>query len=59
LSEVIEHDGAADNPARRIGHQAHDRKRRHALAAAGLADDRQGFAATHAERNVVDSLEQP
>jgi len=49
----------SDNPARRIGHEAHDRKRGHALAASGLADDGQGLAATNIERNVIDSPEQP
>ena len=56
---AFEHNGAADNPARRIGHEAHDRKRGHALAASGLADDGQGLAATNIERNVIDSPEQP
>ena len=45
---AFEHDGAADDPARRIGHQPHDRKRGHALAAAGFADDRQRLAAANA-----------
>ena len=56
---AFEHHGAADDPARRIGHQPHDRQRGHALAAAGLADDRQRLAAADAERDVVDRLEQP
>ena len=51
--------GAADDPARRIRHQPHDRQRGHALAAAGLADDGQRLAAANAERDVVDRLEQP
>ena len=46
---AFEHDGAADDLARRVRHQAHDRKRGHALAAAGLADDGQRLAATDVE----------
>ena len=56
---AFEHHGAADDPARRIGHQPHDRQRGHALAAAGFADDRERLAAANHERNVVDRLEQP
>ena len=36
----------ADDPARRVRHQAHNRQRGHALAAAGFADNRQRLAAT-------------
>src|SRR5215213_6831305 len=50
---------AADHPAGRVRHQPHHRQRGHALAAAGLADDRQRLAAADAERDVVDRAEQP
>ena len=56
---AFERHAAADDPARRIRHQPHDRQRGDALAAAGLADDRQRLAAANAERNVVDRPEQP
>ena len=44
--------------ARRARHQAHDRERRHALAAAGFADQADGAAARHAEADAVDGAEQ-
>ena len=37
---TFEHDGAADDPARRVRHQPHHRQRGYALAAAGFTDDR-------------------
>src|SRR3546814_12769889 len=46
----------ADDPARRRRDQAHDRQGGDALAATGLADDRQRLARPHMERDVVDSL---
>src|SRR5262249_12947769 len=49
---------AADDLARRVGHQAHDGERAHALAAAGFADDRQRLAAADMEGDVVNRLEQ-
>ena len=47
---AFERHRAADDPARRVRHQPHDRQRGHALAAAGLADDRQRLARGDAER---------
>src|SRR6185312_5801284 len=55
---AFEHDLAADDTAGRIGHQAHDRQRADALAAAGFADDRQCLAALDVEGDVVDGTEQ-
>ncbi len=43
----LEHDLAVDDPARRLREQPHDRERRHRLAAAGLADDREHLAPAH------------
>src|SRR5882672_5721063 len=43
--------------AGRGGDKAHDGKRRHALAAAGLADDRKRLAAPDLEREVVHRLQ--
>ena len=42
---AVEPDRAADDAARRVRHQPHQRQRGHRLAAAGFADDRQRFAA--------------
>jgi hypothetical protein len=44
--------------ARRARHQTHDRQRRHALAAAGLADKADGAPAGNAEADAVDGAEQ-
>src|SRR5436305_192 len=56
---AFERNRAADNPAGRVGYQAHDRKRGDALAATGLAHDRQRLATTDLEGDIVDRLEQP
>ena len=56
---AFEQDRAADDAARRARHKAHDRERTHALAASGLADDRQRLATTNVEREVVYRAEQP
>ena len=55
---VAEHHRLGLDLARRARHQAHDRERRHALAAAGLADQADGAAARHAEADAVDGAEQ-
>jgi hypothetical protein len=59
LQEVgtLERHRTADDAAGRIRHQAHDRERADAFAAAGLADDRQRLAAADRERDVVDRAE--
>jgi hypothetical protein len=54
---AVERDRAADDASRRIRHQAHDRKRGHALAAARFADDGQGLAARKRKGQAVDGLE--
>ena len=56
---AVDLDRAADDASRRVRHQAQQRQRGHRLAAAGLADDRQGFRAAHRERDVVDRLDDP
>ena len=56
---AFEHDRAADDPARRIGHQPHDRQRGHALAAAGFADDRQRLAAADVKETSSTALNSP
>ena len=45
--------------ARRRGHEAHDRERGHALAAAGLADDAEGAPGPDLEADPVDGPVQP
>ena len=45
---------AADDPARGIGHQAHDREARDALPTARLADEAHDLAAVDAEVDPVD-----
>ena len=47
---ALEADGAADDAAGRVGDQAQDRQRRHALAAAGFAHDAQRLAAAAPHR---------
>ena len=47
-------DGALGDPARRHRHQPHDGERRHALAAAGFADDAQRPARRQIEAQAVD-----
>src|SRR5262249_22917559 len=54
---AIEFDRAADDPAGRIGDEPHHGERRHALAAAGFADDRQRLTRSQREREVVDCLD--
>ena len=56
---ALEADRAADDAARRIGDQAQDRERRHALAAAGFADDAERFAAAHRIGHAVDGVDDP
>ena len=56
--DAVETDGAADDAAGRIGDEAHEGERRHALAATRLADDGQRLAALERERNAVDGLDQ-
>src|SRR5262245_56471545 len=51
---AIELDRATDDPAGRIGDEPHHGERRHALAAAGFADDRQRLTRAQREREVVD-----
>ena len=51
---ALEADGAADDAARRIGDQAQDGERRHALAAARFAHDAQGLAALQRIGHAVD-----
>ena len=48
---------AADDAAV-LGQQAHQRERRHALAAAGFADQREGLAALDRQRQAVDGLDE-
>ena len=55
--DPVEQDLAGDDPPGRIGHEAGDRQRGHALAAAGLADEAQGLAVAHVEAHVVDGLD--
>ena len=55
----LQPDGAADDAARRARHQAQDRERRHALAAAGFPDDSKGLAPAHAVRDAVHSAHHP
>ena len=59
LEEVdpVEHDRAGDDLARRIGDEARDRQRRHALAAARLADQPERLAVADVEADVVDRLD--
>ena len=47
-------DCAADDPPRRVGDEAQDGQRGHALAAPGLPDDAQGLAAAHGIGDAVD-----
>ncbi len=49
---------AAENLARRLRQQPHDRHRGDALAAAGLADDADGFPFGHREGNLIDGAQQ-
>src|SRR3990172_3708381 len=49
---------AALGGARRRRHQAHDAERRHRLAAAGFADQRDGFALIDVPRHAVDRAHQ-
>ncbi len=56
---AVEAHRTAHDPARRIGDEAHERERRHALAAAGFADDGQRFTALERERHAVHRLHQP
>ena len=51
---AVEADRAADDAARRVGDQAQDRQRGHALAAAGFADDAQRLAGAQREGHAVD-----
>src|SRR5579883_1839774 len=55
--DALEQDLAAGNPARRPRDQAHDRERRHALAAAGFADDAESAASLQREAHAVDGVE--
>ena len=54
---AFEQDFTGGDAARRLRHQSHDRQRRHALAAAGLADDAQRAARLQAEANAIDGSE--
>src|SRR5262249_49759070 len=49
---------AANDFARRIRHQAHDRQRGDALATTGFADDGERLAAADMEGDIMDGLEQ-
>ena len=51
---ALEPDRAADDAAGRIGHEAQDGERRHALAAAGFPDHAQGLAGTDRVGDAVD-----
>ena len=51
---AVEADGSADDPTWRIGDQAQDRQRRHALAAARLPQPRPGLAALQGIGNSID-----
>ena len=55
LHEVasLEYDLPANDPARRIGDETHDRKSGYALAAAALANQRHRLALMQVERNAV------
>ena len=53
VAPAIEADGAAQNLSRRLD-QSENRQRRHRLAAAGFADDAQGFAAAQLQADVID-----
>src|SRR5215475_748671 len=55
---TLEQDLAADDAPGRVGYETHDRERTDALAAAGLADDRQRLAALDVEGYVVDGAKQ-
>jgi len=55
---ALEQDRLGLDLARWTRHQAHDRERGHALAAAGLADQADGAAATDREVDAVDRAEQ-
>ena len=48
---------AAHDAARRRAEQAHQSQRGDALAGAGLADDRQGFAGAYPERHPLDRID--
>jgi hypothetical protein len=52
----VELDGAGDARVRDHAREAHDRVRRHALAAARLADEPDELAAAHAEGDPVDGV---
>ena len=54
---ALEADRAAADAPGRIGHQAHDRERGHALAAARLADDGERLARLDREADAVDGRE--
>ena len=45
---------AAGNPGRRRGYEAQDRERGHAFAAAGFADDAEGFTLRDRQRKILD-----
>src|SRR6266498_3274408 len=56
LEEIIalEHNPAADNPARWRGHQPHYGERRHCFAGATLAHDTERLAVVHLEADPID-----
>ncbi len=54
---AAERHGTADDAAGWLRDQAHDGERRHALAAAGFADDGERLAAAQRERHVVHRLD--
>ena len=48
-----------DDPARRVRDEPRDRQRRHALAAAGFADQAERLAVADVEAHVIDGLDDP
>ena len=56
---AVELDAARHDLPRRLRDQAHERQGGDGLAAAGLADDCQGFTSFDTERNVLHRLNQP
>src|SRR5439155_4150244 len=56
--DPVENDAPALDPAGR-GHEAHDRERRHALAAARLAHEADDLAPLDVEVDAIDRLDQP